>query len=81
MICKSLGPGIFFRSCKVSTKFIKIMPVNRAEITQFQCFEQVTAFAYKTFDTVFDLAGHFAAEMSAYRQFPNAFQISSLNLL
>ncbi len=49
------------------------MSVDRTEISKFQCFKQITAFAYETLDAVFDLTSHFTAEMSADRQFSKCF--------
>src|SRR5450432_1733941 len=45
------------------------MSVDGSEISKFQRFKQVTAFAYKTLNAMFNLTRNLTTEMSAHRQF------------
>src|ERR1700712_1975152 len=70
---QKFGSRNIFQILQSIYQLVEIMSVDGSEITQFQCFKQIAALAYKTFYTVFNLAGDLAAEMTAHRKFAQRF--------
>src|SRR5215207_3164279 len=64
---KQLWAWYIFKVLKRINEFGNVMAIYRTEITQVQRFKKVTAFGDNSFNTGFQLAGHFPGKFFSYR--------------